>query len=365
MPDWPTDQPAVTLPSRPSTTARERTVRVALRRGGQNAVAIVDTDPASPGCGTVVEIRQPVAGEDAWQRPPRMAPGSAPIREPGSWVADLAMHPGFDTLITSEWHGPDGTGPLPELPRLLAGEYQSELHAWRQSERSHRHRVDVELAGAILLRLTAAHNPTRAYGFAGVIHAAPNHEGSILLWYLDRSDGSDGRWKARTLITIPGQRVDPGVLPPLFRGVAVIPPLVTDVCLSADDRFLYLCCWGTGELRQYDVSDPFAPRLTGMVRLGDILDPAAQPLIPDAPCTGGPHAITVSRDGRRVYFTISAGIGWEVGNDAGERRDCLGRLDVGRDGRMTLDEGFLVEFGADVQLGRVSLDPAEAPPHRR
>ena len=28
------------------------------------------------------------------------------------------------------------------------------------------------------------------------------------------------------------------------------------VDLSLDDRFLYVACWGTGELRQYDVTDP-------------------------------------------------------------------------------------------------------------
>jgi hypothetical protein len=44
--------------------------------------------------------------------------------------------------------------------------------------------------------------------------------------------------------------------------------LVTDINLSLDDRFLYVSCWGTGELRQYDVSDPFHPKLTGSVRLG-------------------------------------------------------------------------------------------------
>ena len=48
-------------------------------------------------------------------------------------------------------------------------------------------------------------------------------------------------------------------------------PAVTDIDLSLDDRFLYVSCRGTGEMRQYDVSDPFAPRLTGSVRLGGIV----------------------------------------------------------------------------------------------
>ena len=28
-----------------------------------------------------------------------------------------------------------------------------------------------------------------------------------------------------------------------------VPPLVTDIDLSLDDRFLYVSCWGTGEMR--------------------------------------------------------------------------------------------------------------------
>lgn len=32
---------------------------------------------------------------------------------------------------------------------------------------------------------------------------------------------------------------------------------ITDINRSLDERFLYVSCWDTGELRQYDVSDPF------------------------------------------------------------------------------------------------------------
>ena len=55
-----------------------------------------------------------------------------------------------------------------------------------------------------------------------------------------------------------------------------MPPLVTDINLSLDDRFLYVSCWGTGELKQYDVSDPFNPVETGSVRLGGIVRRAAR-----------------------------------------------------------------------------------------
>ena len=73
------------------------------------------------------------------------------------------------------------------------------------------------------------------------------------------------------MIEIPAQPADAEQLPPLLKGFGAVPPLVTDINLSLDDRFLYVSCWGTGELRQYDVSDPFNPVLTGSVRIGGIV----------------------------------------------------------------------------------------------
>ena len=50
-----------------------------------------------------------------------------------------------------------------------------------------------------------------------------------------------------------------------------MPPLITDIALSVDDKSLVVSCWGTGELKRYDVSDPHNPRETGSVRLGGIV----------------------------------------------------------------------------------------------
>jgi hypothetical protein len=52
-----------------------------------------------------------------------------------------------------------------------------------------------------------------------------------------------------------------------LKEVGAVPPLVTEINLSLDDRFLYAPCWDTGELRQCDVSDPFDPRHTTSVHL--------------------------------------------------------------------------------------------------
>ena len=60
-------------------------------------------------------------------------------------------------------------------------------------------------------------------------------------------------------------------MPPALKPFKAVPPLITDINLSLDDKFLYVACFGTGDLQQYDVSDPFNPKLTGTVRLGGIV----------------------------------------------------------------------------------------------
>jgi len=89
---------------------------------------------------------------------------------------------------------------------------------------------------------------------------------------------------------------------PALQPFGAVPPLVTDIDLSVDDKFLYVSCWGTGEFRQYDVSDPFHPKLTGSVHLGGIVHKGAHP-------AAGPRSTAAHRwwrsaaDGKRIYVT--------------------------------------------------------------
>ena len=61
------------------------------------------------------------------------------------------------------------------------------------------------------------------------------------------------------VIEIPAEPADPAGLPEMLKGFSAVPPLLSDIDLSVDDRYLYASCWGNGEMRQYDVSDPFNP----------------------------------------------------------------------------------------------------------
>jgi hypothetical protein len=63
------------------------------------------------------------------------------------------------------------------------------------------------------------------------------------LWYRQ-----NGHWAAKKVIEIPAEPAEAEQLPPL--GFKAVPPLIADINLSLDDRFLYVSCWGTGEIRQ-------------------------------------------------------------------------------------------------------------------
>ena len=54
------------------------------------------------------------------------------------------------------------------------------------------------------------------------------------------------------------------------------PDLITVILISMDDRFLYFCNWLHGDIRQYDISDPHNPVMTGQVWMGGLLQKCAR-----------------------------------------------------------------------------------------
>jgi methanethiol oxidase len=143
------------------------------------------------------------------------------------------------------------------------------------------------------------------------------------------------------VITIPAEPADPDLLPPALKPFGAVPPLITDIDLSVDDRWLYVSCWGTGELKQYDVADPFNPRETGSVRLGGIVGRQPHPSAPDQPLGGGPQMVEVSRDGRRVYVTNSLYAAWDDIFYPGGVGAWVAKLDADPErGGLTVDPRF-------------------------
>jgi selenium-binding protein 1 len=336
-------------------------------------IHILDTkpDPANPKLVKVIEPEE-IAAKTGYTRPHTIhcgpdgiyvtalgnAEGKAPggvfmidheTFEPlGPWEKDRGpqrlaydgwWHLGYDTLVTSEWGTPDTfeNGLVPEV--LLGSQYGRRLHFWDLNRRTHLQEIDLGEEHQLVFELRPAHDPTKAYGFVNCVISLKDLSSSIWTWYRDGE-----RWAVKKVISIPAELANADDLPPMLKGFGAVPPFVTDIDLSMDDRFLYVACWGTGDLQQYDVSDPFDPRLTGTVRIGGVVSRASHPAAKNGHLTGGPQMVEISRDGRRVYFTNSlyGAIDKQIYHNGLE--GWMVKLDADPEGGIAFDPEFFIEW---------------------
>jgi methanethiol oxidase len=253
---------------------------------------------------------------------------------------DFWWHLGHDTMLTSEWGTPNmvEAGLNPEL--LLGAKYGHRLHVWDLRKRKHKQVLDLGQEYQLPLELRPAHDPSKPYGFVGVVISLKDLSSSIWMWHAE-----NGAWAVKKVIDIPAEPADPDLLPPMLKDFKAVPPLLTDIDLSLDDRFLYAACWGTGELRQYDVSDPNNPKMTGSVHMGGIARRASHPKDPGHKLNGAPQMVEISRDGKRVYFTNSLYRTWDDQFYPDGIRGWMAKADIGPSGEMKLDPRFFVDFG--------------------
>jgi selenium-binding protein 1 len=271
---------------------------------------------------------------------------------------DFWWHLGYDTMITSEWGTPNMVkdGVNPDL--LLGGKYGHQLHIWDLRRRRHMQALDLGAEYQMALELRPAHDPTKAYGFLGVVVSLTDLSASIWLWHRKGGNGTSS-WDIQKVIEIPAEPAEAEQLPPLLQGFKAVPPLITDINLSLDDRFLYVSCWGTGEMRQYDVSDPFHPKLTGSVHLGGIVRQTEHPGKPGVALNGGPQMVELSRDGRRVYFTNSLYSPWDAQFYPEGIRSWMVKLDADPNGGLSADANFFLEF-EELRGHQIRLDGGDA-----
>jgi methanethiol oxidase len=258
-------------------------------------------------------------------------------RGPQHLAYDFSWHLGHDAVITSEWGTPNMVEGGVDPALLLAGEYGHRLHVWNLRTRKHLQALDLGPEQQMVLELRPAHDPDRAYGFAGVVISRQDLSASVWVWSRE-----GGHWGVRKVIEIPAEPADPEQLPPALKPFGAVPPLITDINLSLDDCTLYVSCWGTGEFRQYDVRDPFHPVLTGSVRLGGIVARAPHPRA--GALNGGPQMVELSRDGERVYLSNSLYASWDAQFYPDGIRGWIAKLDARPGGGLDLDREFLVEF---------------------
>ena len=99
-------------------------------------------------------------------------------------------------------------------------------------------------------------------------------------------EDKNGEWQAKEVATIGGAG---GVLP-------------VDISLSADDKTLFVDCFGDGKCRVFDVSNPLEPKQVYEKQIGRQLNMVSQ-----------------SWDGKRLYFSSSLLANWDKGGDDNEQ----------------------------------------------
>jgi selenium-binding protein 1 len=235
---------------------------------------------------------------------------------------DFWYQPRKNTLVSSEFGEPNAYEPGFDLDDVGAGRYGQRIHFWNLADHTLEHTIDLGETGLVPLEIRWQHDPESDQGFVGAAL-------SSTMWHFHRANGS---YKAEQVIAVDPVELAGWPIP--------VPGLITDLVLSMDDKALYFSNWLHGDLRRYDVSDPANPKLTGRLWLGGLLGKESDL---GRPLSGGPQMLQLSLDGRRLYVTNSLYSTWDNQFYPG-LQSWLQKIDIARDGTMSLDPDFHVDF---------------------
>jgi selenium-binding protein 1 len=235
---------------------------------------------------------------------------------------DFWYQPRKNVLVSSEFGEPNAYEGGFDPSDVEAGRYGRRIHFWNLEQRRLEQSLDLGDTGLVPLEVRWLHDPDAESGFVGATLSSN-------IFHFRRDNGS---WKAEQVVGIDGVEQEGWPFP--------VPALITDLVLSMDDRFLYFSNWLHGDLRQYDVSDPRNPKLTGQLQLGGVL---GRPPDGARELNGGPQMLQLSFDGRRLYVSNSLLSTWDNQFYPGLRSWLL-RVNCDPDGGMELDEDFFVDL---------------------
>ena len=234
---------------------------------------------------------------------------------------DFWYQPRKNALVSSEFGAPNAYEKGFDPADVEAGRYGHRLHFWNLAKRTLEQTIDLGENGLLPFEVRLKHDPEAEAGFVGAAL-------SSTMWHFHRN----GSWQADQVIAVDGVELEGWPFP--------VPGVISDLVLSMDDCFLYFANWLHGDVRQYDVSDPANPTLTGRLWLGGVLgtpDDAGRGL------NGGPNMLQLSYDGRRLYVSNSLYSTWD-NQFYPDLRSWLLRVNCAPDGGMEIDRDFFVDF---------------------
>lgn len=243
---------------------------------------------------------------------------------------DFWYQPRHNVMVSSEWGAPNTFSKGFDIKDVEAGKYGHSLLFWNWKERKLEKKIDLGAQGMIPLEVRFHHDPDSVHGFVGAAL-------SSTMWHWFRKDD---QWQVEKVLAVESIEHKGWPFP--------VPGLITDLLVSMDDRYLYFSNWLHGDLRQYDVSDPAHPKLTGQVWLGGVLGKSGK--FRGRDFLGGPQMLQLSLDGRRLYVTDSLYSNWDnqFYPDMATKGSTLLQIDCDTEhGGMKLNEKFFVDFGAE------------------
>ncbi len=243
---------------------------------------------------------------------------------------DFWYQPRHNVMISSEWAAPKTVSRGFHPEEVAEGKYGKQLHFWDWEQRKIAQSIDLGEKGLIPLEVRFHHNPDSVHGFVGAAL-------SSTIWHWHKPGD---KWAADSVIAVESIPVDGWPFP--------VPGLITDLVLSLDDRYLYFSNWLHGDVRQYDVSDPYHPRLVDQIWLGGVLGKGRD--LRGKKLSGGPQMLQLSLDGKRLYLTNSLYGPWDKQfyPDMEKSGSYLLKIDCDNEkGGMKLDESFFIDFGME------------------
>ena len=250
--------------------------------------------------------------------------------DPMRFNYDFWYQPRHNVMVSSEWASPSTYYPGFDLDDVKAGKYGQHIHFWDWEKHEIVQSFDLGEEGLIPLEVRFHHNPDSSHGFVGAALSSN-------MWHWHKADGE---WKVEKVVDVPSVEVEGWPMP--------VPSLITDLLVSMDDRYLYFSNWLHGDIRQYDISDPSHPKLTGQVWCGGLTGKAGE--VKGKKLIGGPQMLQLSLDGKRLYVTSSLFSTWDnqFYPDMAKAGSFMLQIDCDSEkGGLAINQNFLVDFGKE------------------